>query len=157
MELSERLNNLIAKTHTEMHAQLKNIEENLSTHIYKFLETHQYTVFLAVFGLYKDKWGDYSSIGTPEWVKNKVTPVAEEVFTTLELKLNSMDKARVTKAYKAALLTELHKEVGSLARTHANEIVAAFRSNVIESLQQDATKDIDNYIKTLNFISREAK
>lgn len=157
MELSERLSNLIAKTHTEMHAQLKNIEENLSTQIYKFLETHQYTVFLAVFGLYKDKWGEYRSICLPEWVKDKVIPIAEEVFTTLELKLNSVDKARVTKAYKEALLTELHKEVGSLAKTHANEIVATFRSNVIDSLQQDAAKDIDNYIKTLNFISDQTK
>lgn len=157
MELSERLNNLIAKTHTEMHTQLESIENNLPTQIYKFLESHQHTIFLAVFGLYKDSWGEYKFGNAPEWLKNKIVPIAEKVLSTFTFNLNSVDKARVTKAYKEALLTELHKEVGSLAKIHAKEIVDTFRSTVIDSLEQEAVKDIDNYIKTLNFISRDAK
>lgn len=157
MELSERLNNLIANTHTEMHTQLENVEKNLPTQIHAFLEDHQQTIFLSVFGLYKDIWGEYRPTNTPQWVKDRITPIAEEVLNAFTFNLNSVDKTRVTKAYKEALLTELHKEVGSLAKIHAKEIVDTFRSTVIDSLEQEATKDIDNYIKTLNFISREAK
>ena len=157
MELLERLNNLIAKTHTEMHTQLESVENNLPTQIYKFLENHQQAIFLSIFGLYKDTWGEFRPTNTPEWVKNRITPIAEEVLNAFTFNLNSANKAQVTKAYKEALLTELHKEVGSLAKIHAKEIVDTFRSTVIDSLEQEATKDIDNYIKTLNFISREAK
>ena len=85
MELSERLNNLIAKTHTEMHAQLKNIEENLSTQIYEFLESHQQAIFLSIFGLYKDIWGEYKPTNTPQWVKDKITQLQKKCLMLLHL------------------------------------------------------------------------